>query len=165
MYALSIVFFLTIKENVLRKSNQKPWLPASEYGRRLVGLTLNLLVRDVIAALPFHRKVLGADEMYSDKDFAAFKRGESEWMLHADHTYDQHPLYSDMVGGRRVRGIGAELRLHGRDPDAAVVAALSLGMKVVATAADKPHGLREAYILDLDGYMWVPDIPLPSQER
>ena len=148
----------------MRKSNQKPWLPASEYGRGLVGLTLNLLVRYVIAALPFHRKVLGAEEVYSDRDFAAFKRGTSEWMLHADHTYDEHPLYPDIVGGNRVRGTGAELRLHGRNPDVAEAAALSLGMKVVASAADKPHGLREVYILDLDGYMWVPDIPLPSQE-
>ena len=72
-----------------------------------MGLTLNLLVRDVIAALPFHRKVLGAEEVYSDRDFAAFKRGTSEWMLHADHTYDEHPLYPDIVGGNRVRGTGA----------------------------------------------------------
>ena len=26
-------------------------------------------------------------------------------------------------------------------------------------ATDKPHGLREAYILDPDGYCWVPGRP------
>ncbi|MDP7604377.1 MAG: hypothetical protein QF546_11120 [Alphaproteobacteria bacterium] len=31
---------------------------------------------------------------------------------------------------------------------------------VLAGAMDKPHGLREAYILDNSGYLWVPDVPL-----
>jgi hypothetical protein len=30
----------------------------------------------------------------------------------------------------------------------------------MAEAADKAHGLREAYIGDPDGYIWVPDMPL-----
>jgi hypothetical protein len=32
----------------------------------------------------------------------------------------------------------------------------------LAGALDKPHGLREAYIIDQDGYLWVPGIPLPA---
>lgn len=146
----------------MHKSDKTPWLPADEYGRGLRGLTLNLLVRDVEAALPFHREVLDAEEVYADVDFAVFRRCTAEWNLHADHTYDQHPLYPRLVGGG-VRGLGAELRLHGRDPDAAEAAARTLGMTVLAGAADKPHGLREAYILDADGYIWVPDVPLAPQ--
>ena len=34
----------------------------------------------------------------------------------------------------------------------------------LAEAADKPHGLREAFIFDEDGYLWVPDIPTPVDE-
>jgi hypothetical protein len=34
------------------------------------------------------------------------------------------------------------------------------GYTVLAGALDKSHGLREAYILNPDGYCWVPDIPL-----
>jgi len=30
----------------------------------------------------------------------------------------------------------------------------------IAVAADKPHGRREAYIRDPDGYIWVPDVPV-----
>jgi hypothetical protein len=30
---------------------------------------------------------------------------------------------------------------------------------VLQAPADKPHGLREAYILDPDGYCWVPGRP------
>ena len=37
-------------------------------------------------------------------------------------------------------------------------AALKHGYEVLEPATDKPHGLREAYILDGDGYVWVPDI-------
>jgi hypothetical protein len=59
------------------------------------------------------------------------------------------------------RGVGAELRLHGRDPDEAEAAARKLGVSVLAGAKDKPHGLREAYLFDPDGYLWVVDIPLP----
>ena len=55
---------------------------------------------------------------------------------------------------------GAELRLHGRDPDDAEAAARALGLTVMAGAMDKPHGLREAFIIDPDGYLWVPDVPL-----
>ena len=137
-------------------------MPADAYGRSLRGLTLNLLVRDVVAALPFHREVLDAEEVYADVDFAVFRRGTAEWNLHADHTYDQHPLYQ-RLGEGSVRGLGAELRLHERDPDAAEAAARALGMTILAGAADKPHGLREVYILDLDGYIWVPDVPLTPQ--
>jgi catechol 2,3-dioxygenase-like lactoylglutathione lyase family enzyme len=135
-----------------------PWMPAPDYGRSLHGLTLNLLVRDVAALLPFHREVLGAEIIYHDPDFAVFRYGEAEWMVHADHTYLEHPLHQTLASGV-ARGVGAELRLHGRDPDAAAAAARRLGCTVVAGPTNKPHGLREAYILDPEGYLWVPDVP------
>jgi catechol 2,3-dioxygenase-like lactoylglutathione lyase family enzyme len=137
-----------------------PWMTGAEYGRSLRGLTLNLLVRDVAAALPFHREVLGAEVVYHDADFAVLRAHGSEWMLHADHTYDQHPLHPSLASGRE-RGLGAEIRLHGVDPDRAEAAARRLGFTVLAPAADKPHGLREAFIVDPDGYLWVPDLPRP----
>jgi catechol 2,3-dioxygenase-like lactoylglutathione lyase family enzyme len=135
-----------------------PWMPAPDYGRSLHGLTLNLLVRDVSAALPFHREVLAAEVVYQDPDFAVLRRADAEWMLHADHTYDHHPVHPLLTSGRD-RGIGAEIRLHGRDPDEAERAARRLGYTILAPATDKPHGLREAYLLDTDGYLWVPDVP------
>ncbi len=135
-----------------------PWMSGAEYGRSLRGLSLNLLVRDVAAALAFQREVLGAEVVYQDADFAVLRAQGSEWMLHADHTYDQHPLHPSLASGRE-RGLGAEVRLHGVDPDRAEAAARRLGFTVLAPAADKPHGLREAYVLDPDGYLWVPDLP------
>ena len=135
-----------------------PWMPAPEYGRALRGLSVNLLVRDVEASLRFARGVLGAEVVYSDPDFAVLRHGEAEWMLHADHTYLEHALHRDLAANGH-RGIGAELRLHGCDPDAAEAAARRLGFTVLAAATDKPHGLREAYLVDGDGYLWVPDVP------
>ena len=143
----------------MKRSTTDPWMPAPAYGRSLEGLTVNLLVRDVDEALAFHREVLGAEVVYSDPDFAVLRRGAAEWMLHADHTYSDHPLRGSLEGDL-VRGIGAELRLHGRDPDEAEAAARRLGYTVLDGAADKPHGLREAYLIDADGYLWVPDVPL-----
>jgi len=138
-----------------------PWMPAPAYGRSLCGLTLNLLVRDIATALPFHREVLGAEVIYSDPDFAVLRHAEAEWMLHADHTYLTHPLHATLATGE-TRGVGAELRLHGRDPDLAEAAARKLGYTVLASTTDKPHGLREVYLLDADGYLWVPDVPRPK---
>jgi catechol 2,3-dioxygenase-like lactoylglutathione lyase family enzyme len=135
-----------------------PWMPAPQYSSALRGLSLNLLVRDIARSLPFHREVLGAQVIYSDPDFAVLRCGEVEWMLHADHTYLDHPLHASLAEDTP-RGVGAELRLHGRDPDEAEAAARRLGFTVLARAMDKPHGLREAYLVDPDGYLWVPDIP------
>jgi uncharacterized glyoxalase superfamily protein PhnB len=134
-------------------------MPATQYSRALQGLTLNLLVRDVARSLPFHREVLEAQVIYSDPDFAVLRRGEVEWMLHADHTYLDHPLHASLSDDGP-RGVGAELRLHGRNPDEAETAARRLGATVLAGSQNKPHGLREAYLVDPDGYLWVVDVPL-----
>ena len=40
---------------------------------RLRGLGVNLMVRDVAVALPFHIEVLGAECLYGDEDFAALR--------------------------------------------------------------------------------------------
>jgi catechol 2,3-dioxygenase-like lactoylglutathione lyase family enzyme len=135
----------------------EPWMPAKEYGRSLRGLTVNLLVADIGASLAFQRDVLGADVVYSDPDFAVCSRSGAEWMIHTYHTYDNHPMLST-VSNTHPRGGGLEIRLHGCDPDAAEAAARRLGFEILSQATDKGHGLREIYIRDPDGYIWVPDV-------
>ena len=136
-----------------------PWMSAEEYGHSLSGLSINLLVKDMGRALRFQTRVIGASVVYCDPDFAAVQGFGSEWMLHADHTYDGNPMYG-FVAGVDARGIGIELRLHGCDPDQAAARARADGFIVIADAEDKPHGLRESYIADDDGYIWVPDVPV-----
>ena len=81
-------------------------------------------------------------------------------MVHADHTYDKHPVLADTRSSSR-RGAGVELRLHGCDPDIAAAKAFELGFAVLDGPRDQSdHGLREAHIVDADGYVWVPDLPL-----
>ncbi|MFO0997272.1 MAG: hypothetical protein U1F33_11370 [Alphaproteobacteria bacterium] len=145
----------------MKKRMGEPWMPAPAYGRSLKGLGVNLLVREIDRAVAFARSVLDASVVYADPDIAVLRHGTAEWMLHADHTYQDHPLHGSL-GPEMARGIGAELRLHGRDPDAAEAAARDAGHVVLAGAMDKPHGLREAYIIDPDGYLWVPDVPTPE---
>jgi catechol 2,3-dioxygenase-like lactoylglutathione lyase family enzyme len=143
----------------MKKREGETWIPAPVYSHSLEGLSLNVLVASVEAALAFQRDVLGATVVYSDPDFAAVRLGGAEWMLHADHTYDDHPLVA-MLNSGVARGLGIELRLHHKDPDAAEAAARRLGFAVLAAATDKPHGLREVYLLDGDGYCWVLDRPV-----
>ena len=133
----------------------EPWMPADAYGRSLRGFGVNLLVRDVTRSVAFQTAVLGVELVYADKDFAVLRHGGQEWMLHADHTYAEHPLLG-LTGDGAIRGAGAELRLYDLDPDAAETRARARGETVLAPAADKPHGLREVYIADPDGYVWVP---------
>ena len=140
-----------------------PWMPAPEYGRTLTGLGINLLVRDVAASLPFHRDVLAARVVYADPDVAVLRYGDVEWMLHAWHTYDAHPLHP-RVASAEPRGVGVEIRLHGRDPDAAEAAARAHGFEVIQPTQDKPHGLRECFLRDADGYVWVPSRTLPASD-
>jgi len=71
---------------------------------------------------------------------------------------NSHPLHGSLAEGAH-RGVGVELRLHNMDPDAAEARARTRGDVIFAGALDKGHGLREAYITDPDGYLWVVDRP------
>jgi len=137
----------------------QPWMTGKEYGRTLHGLSLNILVHEIAAALVFQREVLGIHVIYSDPDFAVCAGYGSEWMLHADHTFENHPMRKTITPGQP-RGAGVELRLHGCEPDQAEAAARRLGFEILSPAEDKGHGLREVHIRDADGYVWVADAPI-----
>src|SRR5713226_8903372 len=107
------------------KREGKGWIPADEYGRSLPAFTVNLLVKDVAKSLAFYRDVLEAEVRYADEDFAALRLKGVDFMLHADHAYDHHPLLA-RVGGVSPRGAGAELRVMGIDPDKAEARAKKL---------------------------------------
>lgn len=145
-----------------KKRTGEPWMPADEYGAGLPTFTINLIVREVARALPFYTKVMGAAVEYSDPDFAALKLGALQFMLHADHAYDQHPWYPALARGGE-RGLGAELRLLHVDPDRLQARAKEFGATIVQPAQDKPHGMREIMIADSDGYVWAAGVPLPKK--
>ena len=134
------------------------WMPAEQYGRALPTFSVNLLVRDVRISLPFYRDVLGASVRYADADFAALHLPGVEFMLHADHSYDHHPLFARLKAGGP-RGTGAELRVLGIDPDAAEGRARAAGVKILQPAMNFPHGWRDVMLEDPDGYIWAVGIP------
>ena len=47
------------------------------------------------------------------------------------------------------------------DPDAAAARATTAGWHVLQAPANKPHALRETFLLDLEGYCWVPGVVIP----
>ncbi len=131
-----------------------PWMPADDYGRSLPAFSVNLIVTDIARSVAFYREALGAEERYSDPDFAALRLGHLDFMLHADHTYDDHPWYG-RLRAQAQRGLGAEIRLFGVDPDEIESRARGAGAVILQAAADKSHGWRETWVQDPDGYVWA----------
>jgi uncharacterized glyoxalase superfamily protein PhnB len=132
-------------------------LSAADYGKSLRGLGFNLIVKDVTLSTKFSVDVLGATMVFRTPDFAAMKLAGADFMFHADATYRDNPLKGSF---NEARGIGVELRCYGVDPDVAQAAARAGGWTVLAGSLDKPHGLREAMIIDDDGYVWIPSVHL-----
>ena len=142
----------------MKKRKGDPWVPAGAYGRMLPAFTVNLIVADVARSVAFYRDVLQAFVHYSDEDFAAVKVGGTEIMIHADHTYEENPLYR-RLSEAGLRGAGVELRLFGIDPDAVEDRAKAAGATVLSATMDRAHGWREVFVEDPDGYVWAVGTP------
>jgi predicted enzyme related to lactoylglutathione lyase len=132
---------------------------AEHFGRSLRGIGLNILVRDVRRTCAFLSDVFGAGIHRLSDDFAIVTYGEQLFQLHGDGTYAANPLLG-LVPENPPRGAGIEIRFYDTDPDAAAGRAEARGAVILQPPTDKPHGLREAYILCDDGYAWVPSRPL-----
>ena len=136
-------------------------MSAADYGRTLSGLSVNLIVRDVARSLPFYTGVLEMRLLYSDEDFAAFAREGVRLQLHADHTYAHMPWASRLREDAR-RGLGAEIRILGIQPDAAEKRARDGGFTVLVPVRDWPHGWRDCVLEDPDGYTFAVGTALPA---
>ena len=105
----------------------------------------------------FLRDVFGMEAHQVTTDFAIMTYGVDVFQLHSDGTYHSHPLPS-LLPENGARGGGVEIRLYETDPDeaAAEAEAHSHASTVLEAPTDKPHGLRECFILCENGYAWVP---------
>lgn len=137
---------------------------ADDFGASLTGLGMNILVRDVRAQTIFLTVVFGMTAHRVSDDFAIMRYGSDVFQLHSDGTYHAHPLPS-LLPEAGPRGGGAEFRLYETDPDEAVARAKANDGHILADPTNKPHGLREAYILCENGYAWVPSRRLSQTER
>ncbi len=132
---------------------------AAEFGKSLRGMGVNLLVRDVKAHCAMLEAVFGMSAHRISADFAILRYGDAVFQLHADGTYHSNP-YLGLLPENPQRGAGIELRFYDTDPDVAAAKAEDAGMTILQPPTDKPHGLRECYLLCPDGYAWVPSRPL-----
>jgi len=138
---------------------QKTWMSADEYGRQMPAFTVNMLVRDVARSVAFYRDVFNATVHHSDADFAAFRAGSLEFMIHADRAYEKHPWHAELKSGVR-RGLGAELRLFHVEPAEVEKRARAAGARILQPTQDKPHGWLDVIFEDPDGYTWAIGIPI-----
>lgn len=131
---------------------------SEDFGAALRGIGLNLLVRDVKAEVAFLEAVFGLEAYQVTADFAIVRYGAQVFQLHSDGTYHSNPLLG-LLPENPPRGGGIEIRLYDSDPEEAVARAESFGATVLQPPTDKPHGLRETYILCENGYAWVASRP------
>jgi catechol 2,3-dioxygenase-like lactoylglutathione lyase family enzyme len=143
----------------VKKRTSDPWMSAANYGRTLAGLSMNLIVRDVARSTPFYRDVIGLRLLYSDPDFAAFEGDGVRLQLHADHTYAGMP-WAERLRAAGKRGLGAEIRILGIDPDSAERRARAARYTVLVATKDWPHGWRDCVLEDPDGYALAVGVPL-----
>ncbi len=120
----------------------------------VTAVSLNLIVRDTERSAAFYRDVFDAEVHFVDIDFAAVRVGPAEVMLHADHTHDAHPWHAEL-GTSTTRGLGAQMRILGIDPDEMERRARDAGAVVAVATTDKGHGWREVIVRDPDGYEWA----------
>ena len=132
---------------------------AGVFGAGLRGLGLNIVVRDVRNTAAFLETVFGMGIHRLSADFAIVTYGDAVFQLNSDGTYASNPLLA-LLPENPPRGAGIELRLYDSEPEAAAARAEAAGGTILQPPTDKPHGLREAYLLDPDGYVWVPSRPL-----
>lgn len=140
-------------------------MDAAEVGRTLRGFELNLLCRQEIPLAESIASVLEMRVIRANDDYAIIAGPQVAKsliiQLHADTTYHANPLPSLLpepgVGaGAGARGAGVESRLFDMDPDAVARRAEVAGWYILQPPTDKPHRLGECYLLDLEGYCWVP---------
>lgn len=138
---------------------------AEDFGRTLSGLGLNILVSDVEETATFLVEVFGMTAHRLSADFAIMRYGNDMFQLHADGTYQSHPLPS-LLPESGPRGGGIEIRLYDTDPDEAASRAQASrhAATLLQAPTDKPHGLRECVILCRDGYAWLPSRRLKDEE-
>ncbi len=138
-------------------------LSGEQVGHLLDDFGVNLLVSNVHNTVEFLTTVFDFTALRSSADYALLKHRHRLYQLHGDQTYSTHPLLS-VLPESGLRGAGVELRLFQIDPDEAQQKAIAGGYTVLQSTADKPHGLRECFVLDPDGYCWVPSIKIQGSK-
>jgi len=127
---------------------------AGDFGKSLRGVGLNILVRDVRNTTAFLSAVFDVGVHRLSDDFAIITYGQDVFQVHSDGTYHSNPLLS-LVPENPPRGAGVEIHFYDTDPDEAFERAQSLDAVILQPPTDKPHGLRECYILSEDGYAFI----------
>lgn len=141
-----------------KKRTGEPWKTAADYGRMLTRLSINLLVRDVARSLPFYTDVLGFTVQYSDDHcYCGVREAHTPSSRPQDRRsedYDGMPWAARLEEPGK-RGLGAEIRIMGIDPDGAERRARERGDTVLVPTQDTAHGWRDCIVEDPDGYTFA----------
>ena len=119
---------------------------AVEFGRALDDFGINILVSDVASTVLFLEQVQQIKTHRYNSDFAVLEYHQTYFQLHADHTYHSNPLPS-LLSQAGKGGAVIELRLYDTNPDVCEEKARIFDYVVLRECENRPHGLRECYLL------------------
>ena len=115
-------------------------------------LSVVLWATDIEALAAFLERVAGLTVRERHPGFAALNIADAEIFIHDDEAYRGHPWYDALRHEGAARGIGAELRFHVSDVDAAYREALAIGGVSVQPPYDS--GVEyECQVMAPDGYL------------
>ena len=113
----------------------------------LAAVAPEFFVPDVEAAVRFYEEKLGFTRLRVDPDFAIVRLGHAFVLLAAE------ALYVAMGGAvDQERGVGVDIRLMVSDVDEVYARCVANGVEVVHDIADRPYGLRDFIVRDLNGF-------------
>lgn len=115
-------------------------------------LGLALWTTDIDALAQFLALVAGMKVESRHPGFAALRIDGSVVTLHHDETFRGHPWYDALAHEGVARGIGAEIRVHVADVEAAYAQALRLGGLAIEAPCDV-DGVLECQVMGPDGYL------------
>lgn len=107
-----------------------------------------LFVPDVSAAVAFYRDILGFETHRVEHDFAIVGIG------HAIIMFADQRIYGAMGGqsGERERGAYIDIRIMVADVDISYQRCLDATLDITHFIADRPYGLRDFIVRDLNGF-------------
>jgi predicted enzyme related to lactoylglutathione lyase len=124
-------------------------LTHSDHPSEIAPVAPELFVPDVMAAVDFYTETLGFTRHRVEPTFGIVGMGEAIVMFADERMYG---AMGGRAGSPAQRGAFIDIRIMVEDVDAAYQRYKNGGLEIVHDIADRPYGLRDFIVKDLNGF-------------